>query len=162
MVQNTVCWWGCHVIWRACILKGPAGSRNLCMFSTIYNFIVSPLPLAYLIDHVLDLCICGVLAQGPHDCGKLLHSSVFIIHFHKLYYLTLVVMVPSWFLSNTVKASLKVASSSEVRDSRIFFLSASLKAVMSLKWRKYYCGEQSTVGERGRWGRGHSGGFINE
>ena len=75
--------------------------------------------------------------------------------------LTLVVMVPSWFLSKTVKASLKVASSSAVRESwnlqqntviskvghvfcskttcllyytitSIFLLSASVKAAMLL------------------------------
>ena len=39
-------------------------------------------------------------------------------------------MVPSWFLSNTVNASLKVASSSGVSDSRIFLLSASVKVVI--------------------------------
>ena len=43
---------------------------------------------------------------------------------------TLVVMVPSWFLSKTVNASLNVASSSAVKDSRIFRRSASLKVVM--------------------------------
>ena len=44
--------------------------------------------------------------------------------------LTFVVIVPSWFLSNTVKASWNVANSSAVRDSRIFLRSASLKVVM--------------------------------
>ena len=43
---------------------------------------------------------------------------------------TFVVIVPSLFLSYTVKASFKVAKSSEVRDSSILFLSASVKAVI--------------------------------
>ena len=50
-----------------------------------------------------------------------------------VFLLTLVVMVPSWFLSKTVKASLNVANSSAVKDSRIFRLSASVKVAMSAK-----------------------------
>ncbi len=46
---------------------------------------------------------------------------------------TLVVMVPSWFLSKTVKASLKVASSSAVSDCRILVRSASENVVMVKK-----------------------------
>ena len=148
--MSFLCWSHAHLHYNGHL---PVGSRNPCMTKSVdlqftTNLFFSPAP--DLINHVLNLCICGVLAQGPHDCRELLNSSVFIIHLHKLSNLTLVVMVPSWFLSKTIKASLKVASPSEVRDSRIFFLSASLKAVMSLKWRKYYCWEQSTVGAR--WG----------
>ena len=45
---------------------------------------------------------------------------------------TLVVIVPSWFLSKTVKASWKVAISSAVRLSRILRRSASVKVVIEL------------------------------
>ena len=46
--------------------------------------------------------------------------------------LTLVVIVPSWFLSKTVKASWNVASSSAVKDSNIFLRSCSLYVFMDI------------------------------
>ena len=61
---------------------------------------------------------------------------------------TFVVMVPSWFLSNTVKASLKVASSSAVSDSRIFRRSASVKVVIvrfrGLDWVNFFPGLEAS------------------
>ena len=61
------------------------------------------------------------------------------------WWVALVVIVPSWFLSKTVKASLKVARSSEVKDSRILFRSASLKAVIPPE--KYACKWLPTVAD---------------
>ncbi len=50
--------------------------------------------------------------------------------------LTLVVMVPSWFLSNTVKASLNVANSSGVSECMILLRSDSEKVVMIAEGRR--------------------------
>ena len=62
-----------------------------------------------LVDHILQFGLSGVLAQGSHDCSQFLRKAS----------LTLVVMEPSPFLSNSAKASLNSAICSSLSWSAI-------------------------------------------
>ena len=103
----------------------------------------------HLINRVLQLGLGGVLSQRSHHLGELL-TNVTNVHITSLSLsLTFVLMLPSPFLSNSLKADLNTLFSSSVMLARMARLSSSVTAwirpllIMSvsrgIQWCMYRC-----------------------
>ena len=73
----------------------------------------SPLHV-HLVDHVLHLVVCGVLAQGSQHQYQLLHMRVLALKYRsksaKYYVQTVLAILPVLSWSNSRKASLAIRS----------------------------------------------------